>query len=209
MKTAYRLSILAAAAASIGAGFLATSYAQTAETERYRPDRPPEATIYRDAGYRGPAVFIGEEKPNLGLAWPVNSIRVPNGRWELCERTRYRGNCRTVDRDTPMLNNVLRGLTIQSIRPVGGDGGGGGWNPNPPANDQVARGNFAEFHTQPAERNYRVLACARGSATANCASQTADSWCRSIGWNGSAREHMETISGRVYLADVLCVRSGY
>ena len=207
MKTAYRLSILAAAAASIGAGFLATSYAQTVETERYRPDRPPEATIYRDAGYRGPAVFVGEEKPNLGLAWPVNSIRVPNGRWELCEKTRYRGNCRTVDRDTPMLNNVLRGLTIQSIRPVGGDGGG--WNPNPPANDQVARGNFAEFHTQPAERNYRVLACARGSATASCAAQTADTWCRSIGWNGSAREHMETISGRVYLADVLCVRSGY
>lgn len=208
MKTAYRLSILAVAAASIGAGFLTTSYAQTAETERYRPGRPPEATIYRDAGYRGPAVFIGEEKPNLGLAWPVNSIRVPNGRWELCEKTRYRGNCRTVDRDTPMLNNILRGLTIQSIRPVSG-GGGGGWNPNPPANDQVARGNFAEFHTQPAERNYRVLACTRGSATANCAAQTADTWCRSIGWNGSAREHLETVSGRVYLADVLCVRSGY
>ena len=208
MKTAYRWSILAAAAASMGAGFLATSHAQTAETERYRPDRPPEATIYRDAGYRGPAVFIGEEKPNLGLAWPVNSIRVPNGRWELCEKTRYRGNCRTIDRDTPMLNNVLRGITIQSIRPVGGGGGGGG-NPNPPANDQVARGNFAEFHTQPAERNTRVLACARGSATANCAAQTADTWCRSIGWNGSAREHMETVNRRVYLADVLCVRSGY
>ncbi len=205
MKSAYRLSILAAAAASIGAGFLATSNAQTVETERYRP---PEATIYRDAGYRGPAVFIGEEKPNLRLSWPVNSIRVTRGRWELCERTRYRGNCRTVDRDTPMLNNVLRGITVQSIRPAG-SGGGGGWNPNPPANDQVARGNFAEFHTQPAERNYRVLACARGSATANCAAQTADNWCRSIGWNGSAREHMETVSGRVYLADVLCVRSGY
>ena len=26
---------------------------------------------------------------------------------------------------------------------------------------------------------------------------------------GAAREHMETVSGRVYLADVLCVRSGY
>ena len=88
MKTAYRLSILAAAAASIGAGLLATSNAQTVETERYRPERPPEATIYRDAGYRGPAVFIGEAKPNLGLAWPVNSIRVPNGRWELCEKSR-------------------------------------------------------------------------------------------------------------------------
>lgn len=206
MKTAYRLSILAAAAASIGAGCLATSYAQTAETERYRPERPSEATIYRDAGYRGPAVFVGEQKPNLRLAWPVNSIRVPHGRWELCEKTRFRGSCRTVDRDTPMLNNVLRGLTIQSIRPVGS---GGGWNPNPPANDQVARGNFAEFHTQPTDRNVRVLACTRGSATASCAAQTADNWCRSIGWNGSAREHMETVSGRVYLADVLCVRSGY
>ena len=203
MKTAYRLSILAAAMASMGAGFLATSTAQTPDD---RMVRPPEATIYRDAGYRGPAVFIGEAKPNLGLAWPVNSIRVPNGRWELCERTRYRGTCRTVDRDTPMLNNILRGITVQSIRPVGSDGGGG-WQP--PANDQVARGNFAEFHTQPSERNYRVLACARGAATANCAAQAADNWCRSIGWNGSAREHMETVGGRVYLADVLCVRSGY
>src|SRR3546814_13998014 len=58
-----------------------------------------------------------------------------------------------------------------------------------------SRGNFAEFHTQPSERNYRVLACTRGSATANCAAQTADNWCRSIGWNGSAREHMETVGG--------------
>jgi hypothetical protein len=204
MKTAYRLSILAAVAASIGAGFLATSNAQTVETERYRP---PEATIYRDAAYKGPAVFIGEEKPNLGLAWPVNSVRIASGRWELCEKTRFRGNCRTIDRDTPMLGNILRGITIQSIRPAGGSGGG--WNPQPPANDQVAHGNFAEFHTQPSQGRYRVLACTSGSATANCAARTADTWCRSIGWNGSAREHMETVSGREYLADVLCVRSGY
>lgn len=202
MKSAYRLTIFAAAAASMGAGFLATSSAQAPDDKMLRP---PEATIYRDAGYRGPAVFIGEAKPDLGLSWPVNSIRVPNGRWELCERTRYRGNCRTIDRDTPMLNNVLRGLTIQSIRPVGG----GGWNPHPPANGQSTRGSFAEFHTQPGTNGHRVLACASGSSTANCAARTADSWCRSIGWNGSAREHLETVNRRVYLADVLCVRSGY
>lgn len=203
MKIAYRLSILLVAVASIGAGALVTTSAQTPDDKM---SRPPEATIYRDAAYRGPAVFIGEAKPNLGLAWPVNSIRVPNGRWELCEKTRYRGNCRTIDRDTPMLNNVLRGITIQSIRPVGS---GGGWNPNPPATDQVARGNFAEFHTQPARDNRRLPACEFGSATANCAAQTADNYCRSIGWNGSAREHMESVNNRVYLADVLCVRSGY
>ena len=203
MKSAYRLSVLAAVVAVSGAGLFATSSAQPPEDKMLRP---PEATIYRDAAYKGPAVFIGEEKSNLGLAWPVNSIRVASGRWELCERTRFRGQCRTVDRDTPMMGNILRGITVQSIRPVGS---GGGWNPNPPANDQVARGNFAEFHTQPAEGNYRVLACARGSASASCAAQSADTWCRSIGWNGSAREHMETVAGRIYLADVLCVRSGY
>lgn len=204
MKSAYRLSILAAVVAVAGAGAFASSSAQPPEDKMLRP---PEATIYRDAAYKGPAVFIGEEKPNLGLAWPVNSIRVASGRWELCERARFRGQCRTVDRDTPMMGNILRGITVQSIRPVGS--GGGGWNPNPPANDQVARGNFAEFHTQPAQGNYRVLACPGGSASASCAARSADTWCRSIGWNGSAREHLETVAGRVYLADVLCVRSGY
>lgn len=204
MKAVHRLSIVGAALASLTGGMLATSTAQTPEDRMYRP---PEATIYRDAAYRGPAVFIGEAKANLGLAWPVNSVRVASGRWELCEKTRYRGNCRTVDRDTPMLGSVLRGTTVQSIRPVGA-GGGGGWQP-PIANDQVARGNFAEFHTQPSTSRYRVLACTAGSATAACAARAADTWCRSAGWNGSAREHMETVAGREYLADVLCVRSGY
>ena len=91
MKSAYRLSMLATVAASVGAGFLATSNAQTPDDKMYRP---PEATIYRDAGFRGPAVFIGEAKPNLGLAWPVNSVRVTNGQWQLCERMRYRGGAK-------------------------------------------------------------------------------------------------------------------
>lgn len=205
LKLSIACKFLAGAAVVAAGGLLSTSSAQTPDDKMYRP---PEATIYRDVGFRGPAVFIGEAKPNLGLNWPVNSIRVKNGRWQLCERTRYRGQCRTVDRDTPMLNNFLRGLTIQSIRPVGG-GGGGDWDPAPPANDRTVRGNFAEFHTQPPTEGRRVLACTNGSGTANCAAQTADNWCRSIGWNGSAREHMETVGNRVYLADVLCVRSGY
>ena len=205
MKTVRRLSIIGGAAAALAGGLFAASIAQVPDDRMYRLS---EATIYRDSGYRGPAVFVGEAKSDLGLAWPVNSIRVASGRWELCERTRYRGNCRTVDRDTPMLGSVLRGMTVQSIRPVGG-GGGGGWNPNPPANDQSTRGSFAEFHTQPSSNGYRVPACSSGSATAACAARSADTWCRSIGWNGSAREHMETVNRREYLADVLCVRSGY
>ena len=203
VKPAFHRLVIAGITALAFAGALVPTSAQTPGDRLYRP---PEATIYRDAGYRGPAVFVGEAKPNLQLAWPVNSIRVASGRWEMCEKTRYRGRCQTVDRDTPVLGNILRGLPIQSIRPVGSGGGG---DPHPPANDQVVRGNFAEFHTQPERNGYRILACVSGSATANCAARTADTYCSSLGWNGSAREHLETVGRRVYLADVLCVRSGY
>ena len=194
----------------VGAGLALGSFASFSPSLAQPEDksyRPPEATIYRDAAFLGPALFVDRANPDLGLAWPVNSIRVKRGKWELCERTRYRGRCRIAERDTSVLNNPLRGLTIQSIRPVGG--GGGGWEPAPPAGGQTARGSFAEFRTQPTDGGYRVQACRNASATAACAAQTADQWCRSIGWNGSAREHMETVAGRVYLADVLCVRSGY
>lgn len=163
------------------------------------------ATIYRDGGYRGPAVFVDGDRPDLGLAWPVNSVRVSGGRWILCEKTQYRGKCRTIDADTPMLGSMLRGVTIQSMRPEWTSGIGIGVE----ANDQVVRGTFAEFHTQPASRGYRIPACPTGRATANCAARTADNYCRSIGWNGSAREHMENVGRVAYLADVLCVNFNF
>src|SRR3546814_4064956 len=84
MKGVVRLSIVAAVAASLGAGALVSSSAQQPQQDRMY--RPAEATIYRDAAYRGPAVFIGEEKPNLGLAWPVNSVRVASGAGDMCEK---------------------------------------------------------------------------------------------------------------------------
>ena len=178
--------------------------------QQVQPPRGAEATIYRDVGYNGPAVAVSQANNNLGLAWPVNSIRVRNGRWELCERTNFRGDCRTVDRDTLMLGNVLRGITVQSMRPLGGGGGGGPVPPVPPVTpDQTVRGRFAEFHTAPQTRGARILSCRNGNSTANCAARTADAYCVSIGWNGAAVENQETVGRDVYLADVLCVRSGF
>src|SRR3546814_17234515 len=116
MKGVVRLSIVAAVAASLGAGALVSSSAQQPQQDRMY--RPAEATIYRDAAYRGPAVFIGEEKPNLGLAWPVNSVRVARGAWELCEKTRFRGPCRSVASDKPLPGNILRGIRVLSMVPV-------------------------------------------------------------------------------------------
>lgn len=172
----------------------------------YRPPAPPEAIIYRDLGYSGPAVNVSQAQPNMGLAWRVNSIRVRSGRWELCERTNFRGTCRSYDADNAMLGNPLRGVTVQSMRPMGGGGGG---NPEVPGNNPSLRGMAAEFYPAPAQNGRRILACVRGSATANCAAATADRFCVALGWTASARETMETVSGRVYLADVLCSGTGY
>lgn len=188
------LAVVALAGAEVG----------NAQTDKMA--RPVEAIIYRDAGYSGPAVFVGEANPNLGLAWPVNSIRVTNGAWELCERPNYRGTCRTFDSDQPVLGSMSRGLTVQSMRP-GGQSSGSFIGVE--ARNQILTSTFAEFHTEPQSRGYRIPACPLGSATANCAARTADNYCRSVGWNGSAREHMQTVGRVVYLADVLCVKSNF
>jgi len=68
----------------------------------------------------------------------------------------------------------------------------------------------AEFFPAPGGRDgRRLLSCENGGATANCAAATADRFCKSIGWSGSASQRQETVNGRVYLADVLCTRTGY
>ena len=196
-----KICLVAGAALGVGGGVAVTT-AQDKMAPR------PEATIYRDMGYNGPAVAMSDSNPNMGLAWPVNAIRIRAGVWQLCEQRNYRGRCRTYNVDTPMLGSLRRGVPVQSIRLLGG-GGGGGWNPGEPGNNQNLRGNFAQFYTQPSMNGYRVESCPGGNASASCAARNADAFCRSVGWNGSAREHQETVRGRVYLADVLCVRSGY
>ncbi|RDV07654.1 hypothetical protein DXH95_10100 [Sphingorhabdus pulchriflava] len=167
----------------------------------------PEATIYRDAGYRGPAVFVGEEERDLGLNWRVNAIRVKSGRWQLCERTNFRGTCHIFDSSQSMLDTPFRGLVIQSMRPIGGGigGGGGGMNDGGPS----LRGLSSQYYAQPTQYGFRVRACAGISATASCAARNADTFCRQMGWNGAAWQTMETVNRVTYLSDVLCTRTGY
>lgn len=191
----------------IAGGIAAVTTASVAQTDKMAPMGRGEATIYRDANFSGPAVFVGEAKTNLALRWSVNSIRVKSGTWELCSRTRYRSPCITVSADEPNIRRFApQMMMVQSMRPLG-------YAPpviEHPAAGTSLRGMAAEFFPAPGNSNgRRVLACGYGSASANCAAETADSYCKSIGWAGSARQSMETVSGRVYLADVLCTRTGY
>jgi hypothetical protein len=180
-----------------------------AQTDKMAPIGQGEATIYRDVGFRGPAVFVGEAKSNLGLAWPVRSIRVRTGLWELCARTRYRAPCVRVSADEPDLRNVSRLLyAVQSMRPLGVPSIQPPVLPDPPAGTSL-RGMSGEFFPAPGRNGYRILSCPNGGSTANCAAQTADNFCKSFGYGGSASQTQETVYNRVYLADVLCTRSGY
>jgi hypothetical protein len=181
-----------------------------AQTDKMAPIGQGEATIYRDLDFQGPAVFVGEAKSNLGLAWPVRSIRVRTGTWELCARTRYRSPCARVSADEPDLRRVSRLLyAVQSMRPLNlGGPTQPPYQPDPPAG-QSLRGMSGEYFPAPGVNGYRLLSCPNGGSTANCAAQTADNYCKSLGYGGSASETQETVNRRVYLADVLCTRTGY
>lgn len=199
VKNIYKFVIAAGAVALVGS-------ASSAQTDKMAPIGQGEATIYRDVGFQGPAVFVGEAKSNLGLAWPVRSIRVRTGLWELCARTRYRGPCVRVSADEPDLRNVSRLLyAVQSMRPLGGQPP---VQQDPPAGTSL-RGMSGEYFPAPGRNGYRILSCPNGNSTANCAAQTADNFCRNLGYGGSASQTQETVNRRVYLADVLCTRTGY
>ncbi len=191
------------------AAALGMASAVWSQTDKMAPIGQGEATIYRDTGFQGPAVYVGEAKSDLQLSWPVRSIRVRSGTWELCARTRFRAPCAKVSADEPDLRRVSRLLyAVQSMRPLGGPQIQPPVQPDPPAGPSL-RGMAAEFFPAPGRYNVRILSCPNGNSSANCAARTADDFCRSVGWNGSADESQETVNRRVYLADVLCVRSGY
>lgn len=190
-------------AAAAGLAIAATAAAQT---DKMAPIGQGEATIYRDVGFQGPAVFVGEAKSDLQLNWPVRSIRVRSGTWELCARTRFRSPCARVSADEADLRRVSRLLyAVQSMRPVGY---APPVQPDPPAGTSL-RGMSGEFFPAPGRNGYRILSCPNGNSTANCAAQTADNYCKSLGYGGSASQTQETVYSRVYLADVLCTRTGY
>lgn len=186
--------------------------AASAQEERMHRPGTGEAIIYRDSMYRGPAVNVRQPNPNLGLAWPVTSIRVKSGSWQVCSRPNYTGTCITISSDQPGFAGRLGPRSaLQSMRPIAGGGGGGGgdwggdWGGD---RGRSLKGMAAEFFPTPMARGARVLACAHGAAAAGCAATTADQFCRAAGWTASAREAMETMNRRVYLADVLCTRTG-
>lgn len=184
---------------------LATSAAPGPVVAQTRPMPLPvpgnaEAIIYRDINYTGPAVAIQSEEPDLGLAWRVKSIRVPQGEWQLCSQPNYRGTCVTVNQDRTRLGVFGAGLVVQSARYTGGNWGGG----NVGNGGESLRGMMSQYFSLPMRYGREVQACNRGSATVACAERTANAFCVDMGWRMSVYQKMETRNGQVVLRDVLC-----
>ena len=76
----------------------------------------PSAVLYGGIGYRGPSVALTQAHADLNLPWPVRSIRVNSGVWELCRETRFRGGCRRYAASDGSIPSA-RAYT-QSARPV-------------------------------------------------------------------------------------------
>jgi hypothetical protein len=181
--------------------------AESAIAQQTRPSpADAEAIIYQNRNYSGSAVNVSRERADLGLRWPVNSLRLVRGQMELCSAPNFGGVCVTAAQSYTDLRALgLPGNRVQSMRPVSGvvtlpgAVSPGGVGP-------TLQGMAAQFYARPADGGGRVQACPRGSASAACAKESAEAFCKSQGYNYAPYVNMETQSGVVYLADVLCSR---
>jgi hypothetical protein len=84
-------------------------------------DLKAEATIYRDAGFSGPAVYMSTPKPDTDIYnLPIRSIRVKGGEWQLCTKKNFKGTCKNVSNDIPDLASIGMSGIVKSLRPIRG-----------------------------------------------------------------------------------------
>jgi hypothetical protein len=162
--------------------------------------RAGELTLFSEIGFRGRSYVVTGARPNIFLFFTVRSARLARGEaWELCSSIGFRGSCNVIREDQGnvawQVASVRPSRAVQLPAPVPP-------SPGPGPVGQSLRGMTAEFFPQPSDRGGRVLSCVSGAAA--CATDAANRFCQSRGWNGSEYERQETVAGRVFLADVLC-----
>lgn len=80
------------------------------------------AVVYADAGYRGVALRVAGDVPDLARVQfndRISSISILSGVWEVCTHANFRGKCATIDMSVARLSDLRLNDNISSIRPVG------------------------------------------------------------------------------------------
>lgn len=169
-------------------------------------DAAPQISFFGDRFYRGQVQHFTADQPRIDPAIVPQSVRII-GRWEVCSEADFDGKCLEIDRDYPVAAGLDGGFRLQSLRRLAAGAGAG----TPvagvlPGGDNLT-GIESRYWTAPTYGNERVLACPDGKANLNCAHDTAENLCRRAGYRQVRYWQLQTIAGKAYLADILCVRS--
>lgn len=82
---------------------------------------PVGLILYENPDYKGQRVEISDSVPDLagsGIDDLTTSVRVMRGSWMLCSAKDFRGDCATVDADTPNLKTLNLNDRVSSIRRI-------------------------------------------------------------------------------------------
>ena len=156
--------------------------------------------LYSKGHFQGFSQTIDGPRTNMSPL-DVKSMRVPPGTsWDLCSGNTFSGCARFGESKEAMAR------TVRSIRPVAPaipETATTAASAGPVAGSGPSlRGLASEFFVVPAQGGSRVEVV---GAAAGASSTAATEFCRTHGWRTSVYERVQTISGRTFLADVLCV----
>ncbi len=152
-------------------------------------------TLHSRSRFSGTRLSING--PTQFLEFEARSVAVPAGEeWELCTGNKFTG-CRRFSQSVPALV-----ITVRSARPAMTAAGPISVATAAAVAGQSVRGVASEYFVVPESGGYRI------EVPTGAASQRADEFCRTRGWSSSAHATVQSVAGRAYLADVLCVRTG-
>ena len=160
-----------------------------------------EITLYSKGHFKGARKVVAGPRQYIEPPFVVKSVTIPPGtEWELCSGNTYSG-CRQLSQSVPaMVMTVRSARPVASVLPsVGAAPAAGTFR------GQSLRGIASEYFVAPEQGGNRVEVV---PGTAEAMTRRAGEFCRSRGWRTSVHERLQTVGGRIYLADVLCVDTG-
>lgn len=81
-----------------------------------------DIVLYEDSNFSGRAMPVNGNLVSFsqtGLNDEISSIRVNQGRWQICTDAGFNGRCEVITRSTNALNNIRMNDNISSIRRIG------------------------------------------------------------------------------------------
>ena len=186
------LMIGAAAVAVLAASQANQADAQTSGT----------LTLHNKGRFQGARRAISGPRQHIEPAFLVKSVQVPAGtQWELCSGATFSG-CRQFSQSDPSMV-----MTVRSVRPIAAVLPSTAMAPGQ-VSGRVAgdgrslRGVASEYFIAPDQGGSRVEV---QPGTGEAMTRRAIEFCRARGWRTSAHERLQSVAGRFFLTDVLCV----